>query len=99
MPLHELKTDPGPFQAILDDELMVQIRKADRDYKQGDVLELRETRFTGEQMSAGKPLEYTGRWLRCIVTHVIHGTPGWQETEYGLKQGYVAMSILRATEA
>jgi len=64
-----------------------EIRFDDRGYREGDLLVLRETHYTGEEMRAGAPLEYTGRDCARIVTHVLRGPI------YGLKEGWVIMSI------
>jgi len=63
------------------------IRFDDRGYREGDLLVLRETRSTGEEMRAGAPLDYTGRDCARIVTHILRGPI------YGLKEGWVIMSI------
>ncbi len=83
----ELKCDPVSFVDILENLKKLEIRKDDREYAVGDTLTLFETKFTGEEMAMGAPLVYTGRKIIRIVTHVL---PGGQ---YGLAQGYVALSI------
>jgi len=42
MDMHELKIDPEYFQAIKDGKKTFELRKNDRDYKEGDILHLRE---------------------------------------------------------
>lgn len=78
--VHELKTDPGVFQAAWDGLKTFEIRLNDRDFKVGDSLYLLETEHTGEEMRAGAPLVYTGRTLMKVVSHVLTGyglAPGW----------------------
>ena len=80
-----LKTDSAVFQAVLEGKKTFEIRKNDRQFNVGDCLVLRETVYTGSEMKArhnggfpgfmieGKPLEYTGRSLSVIVSHVLNG--------------------------
>ncbi len=42
-----------------------------------------------QEMAAGAPLEYTGKCIPVAVTHILHGPA------YGLKEGWVIMSIER----
>ena len=59
----------------------------DRDFQYGDVLILRETAHSGEEMAAGLPLIYTGREVEALVTHVTVGP------DYGLPLGVAVMTI------
>ena len=66
---HELKTDSVLF---------FEIRKDDRDFKVDDILTLRETKYSAEEMKNGKPLIYTGRKIDCRVKYIMHGpNQGW----------------------
>ena len=87
---HELKTDREVFKAVQDGLKTFEIRKDDRGYQVGDNLTLCETRYTGEEMKAGKPLEYTGAAIDVGVSHILRGPI------YGLKEGWVIMSIKSA---
>lgn len=87
MKTHELKTDPGVFQAVYQGTKTYELRKADRDFAIDDRLLLRETRFTGEQMRNGAPLEYTGRQHIAKITHILSGPI------YGLAEGWVILSL------
>ncbi|MEN6637705.1 MAG: DUF3850 domain-containing protein [Smithella sp.] len=91
--VHELKTDMGHFQAVLDDNKTCEIRFNDRNFKLWDILVLRETQATGEQMKRGMPLIYTGREIRAWVTHIIRGP------ECGIAAGWVVMSIKLSSRA
>lgn len=84
---HELKTDSEQFFAVEDGVKTFELRFNDRDYQVGDILLLQETEYTGEEMKAGKPLEYTGRICEVGVSHVMRGPA------YGLPEGWVIMSI------
>lgn len=81
----ELKTDPALFDAVVRGHKTHEIRLNDRNYQVGDVLLLRRTRHTGEEMHGGAPLAYTGQQLRVLVTHVLEG--------YGLMPGWVILSV------
>lgn len=85
--VHELKTDPEVFQAIFDGLKTYEIRKADRDFKVGDTLRLRETSHTGAEMARGEPLVYTGRECSATITHILRGPI------YGLANGWAILSI------
>jgi hypothetical protein len=53
-----------------------EIRRNDRDFKVGDGLLLRRTKYTGNQMYMRPgyyPLEYTGEECRRVVSHVLTG--------------------------
>lgn len=96
---HELKTDPAVFAATFAREKAFEIRKNDRNFQVGDVLRLRETKYTGEEMRerhsggfpgrliAGKPLVYTGREMRVKVQYILDGPI------YGLAPGWCIMAI------
>lgn len=83
--IHELKTDPEVFQAVVDGRKTFEIRFNDRDFKVGDELVLLETIHTGEQMKKGKPLLYSGNELHKTVSYVLSG--------YGLQDGWVILGI------
>lgn len=83
--LHELKTDPAVFAAVLSGAKTHEIRANDRGFAVGDILLLRETVSTGEAMRAGALLEYTGREITRTVSHVLTG--------YGLQDGWCILSL------
>lgn len=84
---HILKTDPQPFSNTVEGRKRFEIRKDDRGFNVGDVLTLRETKYSASEMQAGYPLEYTRRFALCIVTHLLRAP------DYGIPAGYVVMSI------
>lgn len=85
--IHELKTDPEVFDAVWNKDKTYEIRFNDRNYQPGDILVLKETKYTGEQMKKGKPLIYTGRKVEALVSHVLKGPI------YGLVDGWAIISI------
>ncbi len=86
---HKLKTDPAVFDAVASGAKTHEIRFNDRDFKVGDGLLLKRTRYTGWEMKeGGYPLEYTGESLRRVVSHVLEG--------YGLEPGWVILSFAAA---
>jgi len=86
---HVLKTDPEPFEDVLKGRKTFEIRYDDRGYEVGNVLHLRETRFTGDEMRRDPdryPLEYTGRDCWVGIIHILRGG-------YGLMGGWIIASI------
>ncbi|WP_292948992.1 MULTISPECIES: DUF3850 domain-containing protein [unclassified Neptuniibacter] len=83
--LHDLKTDPEVFQLSKDGLKDWEIRFNDRDFKVGDVIQLRKTKFSGNEMSKGLPLVYTKDVLVREITAVVSG--------YGLQEGWVILSV------
>lgn len=82
---HVLKTDPAVFQNVLDGKKTFEIRFNDRGYQVGDLIVLKETKFTGQQMKSGEPLVYTGREIQKRISYVLSG--------YGLQDGWVILGI------
>lgn len=82
---HVLKTDHVVFQDVLDGNKTFEIRFNDRGYQVGDLVVLKETEFTGEQMKSGQPLVYTGREIQKRISYVLSG--------YGLHEGWVILGI------
>lgn len=87
MTIHELKSDPHMFTAVWDGLKTCEIRYNDRGYVAGDKILLRETRYTGHDMSEGAPLEYTGREIMKLITHVFRGPA------LGVISQWVALSL------
>lgn len=84
MKRHELKTWPGPFEAIILGLKTHEIRKNDRGFEEADLLYLRE--WDSETKA------YSGRAIEVRVTYISRG-PHW-----GLPEGLVVMSIDRASD-
>ena len=90
---HVLKTDPAVFQDVLDGKKTFEIRFNDRGYQVGDLIVLKETKFTGQQMREGSLLIYTGREMQKQISYILSG--------YGLQDGWVILGIkdIKATKA
>ena len=81
----DLKTDSELFQQTIKGAKTFEIRLNDRSYKVGDILVLHETKSTGDEMSKGAPLVFTGHTCDLKVTHILSG--------YGLNPDWVVMSV------
>lgn len=79
---HELKTLVGVFNDIKTGKKTFDIRRNDRDFKKGDILDLKEyNRNTGE---------YTGDFVVVEVTYIFYANV---EITNGLLPGYCVMGI------
>lgn len=83
--IHELKTDATVFDAVARGVKTHEIRFNDRGFAVGDLLHLRETVWSGEQMRVGAELMFTGRAALREVAHI--------QTGYGLADGWVILSF------
>lgn len=90
--MHELKTDPTPYEELVEGHKTHTVRLDDRTYIEGDYILFRKTKYTGAQMKGyeGKggeplPLVYTGVATLCKITHVHEGP--------GMAEGWVVCSI------
>lgn len=77
--IHELKCWPPHFQDIIEGSKRFELRYDDRNFKEGDVLFLREYDPNNDS--------YT---MRSFKVRVIHLT---RDTSLGLQDRYVCMSI------
>ena len=77
MKIHELKTDPEAFGMSFSGCKPWEIRKNDRNFKVGDMLILKETRYTGDEMKKGRPIEYTGRELSRLINYILPVKPSY----------------------
>lgn len=77
---HELKILPEFFDAVCNKIKNFEIRKADRDFKVGDTLILRE--WNGEK--------FTGKVLCAAVTYIFEGN---SRAGFGVMDGYCVMAI------
>jgi hypothetical protein len=88
--VHDLKCDPGPFEATRKGRKPFEVRFDDRGFKNGDVLRLREhiradarSGFTDKEW---RPEGYTGRELFMEVTYIIRAP------RYGLRDKWCVMA-------
>ena len=82
MRVHELKTIRQFFKVLYDETKTFEIRKNDRDFRDGDILVLRET---AKALSSVEDY-YTGRVLYAEIVAMWGDVPG-------LEKGYVAIAI------
>lgn len=80
--LHTLKTWPEHFEALSAGRKTAEMRLNDRDFKEGEHLDLCEY-----DPSKSGDEGYTGRSITVKVTHVLHG-PG-----FGVEPGYCMLSF------
>lgn len=91
--VHELKTWPGPFAAVLSGEKRHEIRVNDRGFAVGDVLQLREwVPNLGILPADAPPYDgYTGRYMAVNVTYITRGG------EWGMPADLCVMTIATLT--
>lgn len=90
--VHELKTLPQYFKAVVSGEKTFEIRKDDRGFEVGDILILKEynqglTDSTGSEKVVIQEQGYTGKETRKTITYILKGG------KYGLHQGYVILAL------
>lgn len=76
---HVLKTWPMYFQPMVEGHKTFELRKNDRDFRVGDVLELREYDLANDH--------YSGRFIEVVVTYVL------ERGELGLAVGFCVLGI------
>lgn len=104
MNVHALKCWPPYFQQVRDDLKCLEVRRNDRDYRDGDLLVLQEYLPTDREL-ADAPFDatearravaelkemdrgYTGEVELALAQHVLRQAPG-------MEVGYVAISLHR----
>ena len=78
--IHELKTWRGYYAQVLYGFKTFEVRKNDRDFKEGDWLKLREW---DNQLEV-----YTGKFLHRRIGYILHGG------QFGIEKGYVVMQLV-----
>ena len=103
MTTHRLKTDPGPFKAVLEGVKKCELRFNDRGFQVGDTLLLEETKRSEADRKKSETNtdgvlwtkvehELTGRVINALVTHILDDGNHWG----GVEKGWVVMSIAGA---
>lgn len=77
--IHELKTWNEYFEEVFMGHKTFEVRKNDRNFKNGDTLILKEWN--------PKTKQYTGRKMARNVTYILEGGA------FGLEKGFVVMAI------
>ncbi|MBC7509794.1 MAG: DUF3850 domain-containing protein [Ferruginibacter sp.] len=85
--IHELKTDPSPFDALIQGKKNFEIRYNDRDFKVGDELLLKEFLQQGHGDIRFHGAVYTGRILHRKIDYILTGGM------YGIEEGFVILSL------
>jgi ASC-1-like (ASCH) protein len=80
MKTHVLKTHPEYFQAVKEGIKTFEVRKNDRDFKVGDVLQL--TEYDPETD------HFSGKITHLKVTYML------SDTRFGIEPGYVVMGCV-----
>lgn len=80
---NDLKCLPDYFHAIARGDKTFEVRRDDRGFQKGDILNLRE--WTPKSKSLIP--EYTGNAEQVLVTYVLTGG------QFGIEPGYVVMGI------
>lgn len=92
MTLHDLKISSLWFDAVKNGIKKCEIRRADRDYRVGDTLRLREVDAnTGKDMSYADDNLCINLYFECLVTitHIITH----DDFPEGVPEGYCVLSI------
>ena len=76
---HILKTHPEPFQAVFDGLKTFEFRYNDRDFKIGDILDLKEYNPITK--------DFSGRSIKVKITYIL-------AEGYGIPEGYAILSII-----
>lgn len=88
MTIHELKSWPDNYQPILEGKKRFEIRKNDRNFREGDILHLREWNPRGWECVA-----YTGRHLYATVDYCMTEFPFLPGAKGGIMDSIAVMSI------
>lgn len=87
--IHELKTWPIYFQAIIREGKNFELRKNDRDFKVGDHVRLMEYMPSGSGCYSSNSVGfYTGAHVLLRIAYVLKGCP-----ELGLKEGHCILAL------
>ena len=85
--MHELKIWPEHFEPVLLGHKVAELRKNDRDFREGDLLHFREWIPETNPMTLNEG-HYTGRDCHCVILHVTTSPP--------VQDGLALISMARA---
>lgn len=85
--IHELKCWPAYFAAIERGDKLFEVRRDDRGFQKGDILNLLEFDPRPDPLSGVRPIGMTGNAMQVEVTYVLTGG------QFGIEPGYVVMGI------
>lgn len=77
---HDLKVVPPLFDFVASGCKTFEVRRDDRGFQSGDTLLLREWTGPGD--------EYTGRWMRRVITYVLR-----EGEQFGVMPGFVVLGM------
>ncbi|MEH0021002.1 MAG: DUF3850 domain-containing protein [Desulfobacter sp.] len=92
MTIHLLKIDSDRLKEVAQNIKQYELRRYDRDYKVGDILELNETKYSACEVAYGSPLIYTGISIYRKIVHVLQGPT------HGLMADWVILSLAQLTQ-
>ena len=81
--MHELKCLPPYFQAICRGDKTFEVRRDDRGFQKGDILDLKE--YDPKEPTPAS--RYTGNAEQVLVTYVLTGG------QFGIEPGYVVLGL------
>lgn len=85
--IHQLKTWPEYFSAVLSGEKTFEVRKNDRDFEKGDILELHY--YDPDNV-------FCSRIAKAILKEVSYVLPGGN---FGIEEGYCVLGLKEHTNA
>ena len=90
MKIHELKIKEEYYKAIIDGEKTFELRKNDRDYQVGDLIQFNDKLFTPKYYFEGATEKYYPLPCETLfkITYVLKDVP-----EYGLDKDYCILGI------
>ncbi len=85
--VYRLKTDPKPYEDLVNGHKTHTVRKNDRQFNEGEYIIFKKTKYTGVEMASkdNYPLVYMGVSVLCKITNVYNGP--------GLADGFVVCSV------
>lgn len=84
---HTLKCDPVPFSHLVTGVKTFEFRRDDRDFKVGDLLEIRETKFASTEFPPALDRQLTGAKQIRKITHIL------RPPDYGVPEGFCILSL------